>query len=116
MFFIVKVFFSALIIAIVTVIAKKFPSYGGIIAALPLVSLLSLIWLSIQGENSNSLSKFALGVLWGFPATVVLLLIVAVLLKNDCSLWISLALGITGWAVLITLQEKILKQFIRIFS
>ncbi|MEK3808141.1 DUF3147 family protein [Bacillus sp. FSL H8-0547] len=82
MYLLVKILVSAVIIGIVTEIARRFPAYGGIIAALPLVSLLSIIWLSVQGEGSESLSKFALGVLWGFPSTAVLLLIVYLLVKN----------------------------------
>lgn len=42
---------SALIIAGVTEMAKRVPTYGGIVAALPIVSLLSIIWLSVQGEK-----------------------------------------------------------------
>lgn len=46
----VKFFTSALIIVFVTELAKRFPLYGGIIAALPLISLLSIFWLMVQGE------------------------------------------------------------------
>ncbi|MCP1122704.1 hypothetical protein NKR74_05005 [Bacillus sp. 3103sda1] len=76
---------------------NSFLIYGGAIAALPLVSLLSIIWLYIQGEASESLSKFALGILWGFPATAVLLLIVYLLLKNTINLYACIFVGISGW-------------------
>ncbi len=78
-------------------------------AALPLVSLLSIIWLYIQGEQTTNLSKFALGVLWGFPATAVLLIIVYVSLKQSLSLIVCLGLGISGWFVCIMLQEVAVK-------
>lgn len=45
---IVKILLSAIIIGVVTEMAKRFPTYGGVIAALPLVSLLSLIWLWVE--------------------------------------------------------------------
>lgn len=76
-----KVIISALIIGFVTEISKRHPTYGGIIAALPLVSLLSLFWMQIQGEKTAQLSQFASGVLTGIPATVCLLAILAFLLK-----------------------------------
>ena len=63
MYLLAKILASAVIIGIVTEIARRFPTYGGVIAALPLVSLLSIIWLYVQGESNESLSKFALGVL-----------------------------------------------------
>jgi hypothetical protein len=109
-FLVIKILASAIIIGIVTEVAKRFPTYGGIIAALPLVSLLSLIWLYVQGEQTINLSKFALGVLWGFPATAVLLVIVAISLKASLSLFVSMGLGIGGWLVFLTLQSLLIKS------
>lgn len=107
MFTIVKVLISAAIIGIVTEIAKRSPTYGGIIAALPLVSLLSLIWISIQGEQTQTLSKFVFGVLKGFPATIILLLIVGLSLRAYMSLALSIFLGICGWGVFLIIQNSV---------
>lgn len=93
MFVVMKIIASAIVIGVVTEIARRFPSYGGVLAALPLVSLLSIIWLYVQGEQSATLSKFALGVLWGFPATAILLIIVYIALQNSLHLFLSIALG-----------------------
>jgi hypothetical protein len=109
MYVIMKIVISAIVIGIVTEIARRFPTYGGVIAALPLVSLLSIIWLYFQGEQSNTLSKFALGVLWGFPATAILLLIVYILLKNSIPLFISIGFGIGGWLLFLFIQDYLLK-------
>ena len=109
MYVVMKIIISAGIIAIVTEVARRFPAYGGVVAALPLVSLLSIIWLYVQGEQTANLSKFALGVLWGFPATAVLLLIVYFSLKHSLSLMMCLALGIGGWLICILLQEAAVK-------
>jgi len=107
MYMIIKIVISAIIIGIVTEISRRFPSYGGIVAALPLVSLLSIIWLYVQGEQTTTLSKFALGVLWGFPATAVLLFIVYMGLKHSVHLFVSIGLGISGWLIFIFVQDYI---------
>jgi hypothetical protein len=109
MYVIMKIVISAIIIGIVTEIARRFPTYGGVVAALPLVSLLSIIWLYFQGEQSNTLSKFALGVLWGFPATAILLIIVYILLKNSIPLFISIGFGIGGWLLFLFIQDYLFK-------
>jgi F0F1-type ATP synthase assembly protein I len=111
MYVIVKIIVSAIVIGIVTEISRRFPSYGGIIAALPLVSLLSIIWLYVQGEENTTLSKFALGVLCGFPATAVLLIIVYLALKKAIPLFISIGLGIGGWMIILFVQDIIIKNF-----
>ncbi|MCM3619790.1 DUF3147 family protein [Sutcliffiella horikoshii] len=110
MFLITKILVSAIIIGLVTEVARVFPKYGGIIAALPLVSLLSLFWLYMQGEQTTNLSKFALGVLWGFPATAVLLIIVAISLKASLSLFISIGLGVGGWILFLSLQDFLVRK------
>ncbi|WP_112180440.1 DUF3147 family protein [Paraliobacillus zengyii] len=109
MHIIMKVVISAIVIGVVTEIARRFPTYGGVVAALPLVSLLSIIWLYFQGEQSTTLSKFALGVLWGFPATAILLLIVYFLLKNSIPLFVSIGFGICGWLLFLFVQGFLLK-------
>lgn len=109
MYVVMKILVSAVVIGIVSEIAKRFPTYGGIVAALPLVSLLSIIWLYFQGEHTETLSKFSLGVLWGFPATAILLLIVYVSLKNSIPLFLSIGLGIGGWVIFLVIQDSIFK-------
>ncbi|MDX8045591.1 DUF3147 family protein [Gracilibacillus sp. S3-1-1] len=114
MYVILKIAVSAIIIGIVTEVARKLPSYGGIIAALPLVSLLSIIWLHVQGEKTATLSRFALGVLWGFPATAIMLLIIYFALQRSLHLYISISLGILGWLVFLLVQQLVVK-YIRFF-
>lgn len=116
MFVIMKIIASAIVIAIVTEISRRFPSYGGIVAALPLVSLLSIIWLYVQGEQTATLSKFALGVLWGFPATAVLLIIVYIALHNSVHLFLSIVLGGCGWLLFLVLQNFVIDYVRAIFT
>ncbi|MGM0950890.1 MAG: DUF3147 family protein [Bacillota bacterium] len=96
---------SAVIIGFITEISKRHPTYGGIIAALPLVSLLSLFWMQVQGEKTAQLSQFASGVLTGIPATVCLLAILAILLKIHVPFWLALCAGILGWVVFLWMQK-----------
>ncbi|UOE95009.1 DUF3147 family protein [Alkalihalobacillus sp. LMS39] len=115
MFFLTKVLVSAIIIGVVTEVARIFPKYGGIIAALPLVSLLSLVWLHVQGEQASNMSTFAFGVLWGFPATALLLTIVVICLKASLSLYVSIGLGVGGWLICLTVQNFFVKKILVLF-
>jgi len=107
----VKLFSSALIIACVTELAKKFPLYGGIIAALPLISLLSIFWLTVQGKTVKQIQTFTMGVILGLPATIVLLLVVYMMLKHSFSFILSLFAGIIVWGVILGIQKIIFAQF-----
>ena len=45
MYFLVKTLISAVLIAIISEVAKRNPSMGALIASLPLVSIIAIIWL-----------------------------------------------------------------------
>lgn len=115
MYVLMKVIISAIIIGIVTEVSRRFPNYGGVIAALPLVSLLSIIWLYVQGEKKEVVSRFALGVLYGFPATMVMLLVIYIALKNSVPLFVSIGLGICGWLLFLFLQDYTIAYVKKVF-
>ncbi|GIN90067.1 hypothetical protein J22TS1_11180 [Siminovitchia terrae] len=94
MYLLIKIISSAVIIGVVTELARRFPIYGGIVAALPLISILSIIWLTIQGESTQNVNKFTLGVLAGFPATAIMLFVIYIALKQSLHLVLAISLGI----------------------
>ncbi|MEC1826762.1 DUF3147 family protein [Bacillus velezensis] len=109
MFTIVKIIVSAAIIGIITEISRRSPSYGGIIAALPIVSMLSMVWLYIQGET-ETLSHFAFSVASGIPSTVIMLVIIGIALRHSLSFIAASGLGLTGWLVFLYAQDFIVKH------
>lgn len=106
MFFVVKILISAVIIGVVTEVAKRFPTYGGIIAALPLVSLLSVFWLLIQGQTAPQLSRFVWGVVTGLPATIVMLVCLYAALRITGHLGFALLVGVASWLLFLFVQQK----------
>lgn len=73
LFTLVKALVSALVILFVTWLANRSPTFGGWIAALPLVSLLSAFSLSVGQQSSRQIADFLTGVLWGLIPTAFLL-------------------------------------------
>ncbi|MEC1376611.1 DUF3147 family protein [Heyndrickxia sp. FSL K6-6286] len=111
MYLLLKIASSAVIIGVVTEVARRFPVYGGIVAALPLISILSIIWLTLQGTPNHNVSQFAWGVLVGLPATAVMLLVIYFGLKYSIHLVIAILLGIIAWGLFLLLQNLIMKAF-----
>ncbi|MCR6098088.1 DUF3147 family protein [Salipaludibacillus agaradhaerens] len=109
MYVTIKILTSAIIIAIISEVARRFPVYGGILAALPLVSLLSILWLSVQGESPEALSRFASGVLYGLPATAIMLAVIYLSLKHSLPLILALTLGLTSWGITLIVQNSAIK-------
>jgi len=112
MYLLLKIISSAAIIGIVTELARRYPVYGGIIAALPLISILSIIWLTVQGETTQNINKFTLGVLAGIPATIVMLFVIYISLKQSFHLILAISLGVVAWGIFLVFQKYIISVFV----
>ncbi|API93106.1 hypothetical protein J32TS6_13440 [Virgibacillus pantothenticus] len=111
MYLFIKIVSSAVIIGIVTELARRFPVYGGVIAALPLISILSIIWLTVQGESAKTINEFTVGVIAGLPATIVMLLIIYFAFKHSFHLSVAFLFGIIGWGFFLIIQKYITGLF-----
>ena len=95
---VIKLLLSSGIIVIVSEIAKKNTLIGGLIASIPLVSVMAMVWLYIDTkdiENINALSK---SILWMVVPSLALFISLPVLLKSGMNFYISM-----GISILITL-------------
>jgi hypothetical protein len=84
-FFIVKVAVSALIIAGVSELAKRMPSLGGLIAAMPLTTLLVLIWLYAETGDYQLAHTFTRSVLYAIIPTIFFFITALYLFKRGTS-------------------------------
>ena len=89
-FFIVKVAVSAVIIAGVSELAKRMPSLGGLIAAMPLTTLLVLIWLFAGTGDYQLAHTFTRSVLYAIIPTIFFFITALYLFKRGTSFIIIL--------------------------
>jgi hypothetical protein len=70
--FIIKLLLTNIIIIFCAQIGKKHPSLGGLIATMPLTSLLVLVWLQMDSPGDFRLmTGYTRGVLWGIVPTIL---------------------------------------------
>ena len=84
-FFVFKVVVSALIIAGVSELAKRMPSLGGLIAAMPLTTLLALIWLYAETGDYQLAHDFTRSVLFAIVPTIFFFISALYLFKRGAS-------------------------------
>jgi len=99
--FIIKTIISALIIAVVTEIAKRNPIMGGLIAAMPITTLISVVWLYYEKKDLPLISEFMHSVFWGMFPTLLFFIPALFLFKRGINFYfvitlcfISLGIGI----------------------
>ena len=74
MFFVVKILISAFVIAFASWLAGKKPVIAGFIIALPLVSLLSILFAYWEYRDMNKINEFAVSILVAIPLSLVFFL------------------------------------------
>ena len=108
MFFALKLVVSALAIALISELAKHLPSLSGLIAAMPLVTLLSLVWLFVETGDYQIAHRFTVGVLWGLAPTLFFFLAAIPLLKRGVSFPLTLGASLALWAVAALVHQRLL--------
>ncbi len=96
--FIVKLLLSNLIIIACARIGRSHPSLGGLIATMPLTSLLVLIWLHLDNPNDFPLLVgYTRGVLWGIIPTILFFAAVYLCFRRQLPLSLALSAGFGVW-------------------
>ena len=91
MYFLIKIFTSAAIIALVSEVAKRSPSLGGLIASLPLVSLMGILWLWHDTEDKTRIADHAFSTFWYVLPSLPMFLLLPYLLRRDVPFAYSMA-------------------------
>ncbi|MFN3911960.1 DUF3147 family protein [Hyphomonas sp.] len=97
-YLILKAAISGLLIAAISEIARRFPSFGGLVASLPLVSLIAIVWLWNDTAGDRSLvAGHARATLWFVVPSLPFFLIFPALLERNVGFWLALlaASGVT---------------------
>ncbi|MGE5564171.1 MAG: DUF3147 family protein [Bacillota bacterium] len=89
----IKAALSGIIIAIVSQVAKRYPGFGALIASLPLVSVLGMIWLWRDKPDVPNMAAHVEATFWFVLPSLPMFLIIPWLLRSGVSFWASLAIG-----------------------
>ena len=89
----IKAALSGIIIAIVSQVAKRYPGFGALIASLPLVSVLGMIWLWRDKPDVPNMAVHVEATFWFVLPSLPMFLLIPWLLRSGTSFWVSLALG-----------------------
>ena len=108
--FLAKLALSNLIIVTCVLIGRRFPTLGGLLATMPLTSLIVLIWLaSDRPGDSGFLTEYTRGVLWGILPTIAFFSVAYICLRKGVGLPLALALGSAVWLGGAVLHQQLLR-------
>src|SRR6187397_1073986 len=89
----IKAALSGILIAIISEVAKRYPGFGGLIASLPLVSVLGMIWLWHDRPDAGNMAMHAEATFWFVLLSLALGCVVTILLYS-LMVWAGPRLGL----------------------
>ena len=91
---VIKAVISGLLVATISLIAKRYPGWGGLVASLPLVSLLSMLWLYGETRDSERVAALAMGTFWFFLPSMPMFIVIPMMLRSGYSFGLTMACAI----------------------
>lgn len=89
----IKALLSGLIIAAVSEIARRQPGVGALVASLPLISILGMIWLWRDTHDAVRMATHAEATFWYVLPSLPMFLVVPGLLRREVGFWPALTAG-----------------------
>ena len=107
----IKALISGALIAAASEFARRSPGWGGLIASLPLVSFLAMLWIWRDTGDSARIADFAISstafVIASLPAFLALAMLLRRGLAVPLALAVFLAIGLACYLTMIWLGKRI---------
>ena len=111
MYYFTKLIITALIIVIVSEVAKKSTFIGAIIISVPLTSLLAFTWLYIDTKDYQKVIDLSYGTILLSIPSFAFFIILPILLKFKQNFTFSILISIIGTALIYFIFSYFLKKF-----
>jgi hypothetical protein len=109
-FYLVKIAVTAALIVVISEIAKRSSFMGALLASIPLISVLAMLWRYVETKDVVKVSALATSVFWLVLPSLALFISLPLLLKQGVHFYISisLAMGLTAgcyWLMVVLLNH-----------
>ena len=92
LYLVIKAAISGVIVAAVSEIARRYPGWGGLVASLPLTSLLAMVWLWRDSGDAERVAELSVSTIWFFIPSVPLFIALPWLLRSGIGFWAAIAI------------------------
>ena len=110
-YYIVKVAVSAVLIVAISEIAKRSTLIAGLIASLPIVSLLAFVWLYLDTRSIDKVAALSTRIFWLVLPSLSLFIVLPPLLKKTGNFYVSLGVSVAIMLACYLAMVIALRQF-----
>ena len=98
LYYLTKVAVTAVLVVLISEIAKRSSLFGAVLASVPLTSVLAMLWLYVDTGDVGKISALASSIFWLVLPSLALFIALPVLLAHGVNFYLSLtaSIGITA--------------------
>lgn len=89
----IKAAISGVLIAVASTLARRYPGLGALVASLPLISVLGMVWLWKDQPDTQNMAAHATATFWYVLPSLPMFLLIPALLRHGAGFWTALAAG-----------------------
>jgi len=110
-YYLTKIAITTALIVAISEIAKRSSFIGALLASIPLVSVLAMLWLYVDTKDVEKISDLATSVFWLVLPSLVLFISLPLLLKQGLHFYLSISLSIGFTVVAYWLMVVVLSHY-----
>ena len=111
LYLLLKATISGVLVAAVSEIARRYPGWGGLVASLPLVSLLAMTWLYADTRETAKVADLAQSTFWFFLPSMPMFVLIPWLLRSGWSwaatMTLAIAMTLALYAIMFWLAPRL---------
>ena len=111
MYYAIKIAITALLVVVISEVARRSSFIGALLASIPLVSVLAIVWLYVDTGDIEKISALADSIVWLVLPSLALFIVLPLLLKAGVNFWLSMGAGIAVTAFCYWLVLTVLSNF-----
>jgi len=93
-YYLTKIIITTFLIVLISEIAKRSSFIAALLASIPLVSVLAMMWLYVDTKDIDKVSSLATGVFWLVIPSLALFIALPLLLKQGLNFYLSMSISI----------------------
>jgi len=93
-YYVTKLVVTALLIVLISEVAKRSSLAGALLAAIPLVSILAMTWMYIDTNESKNAVEFSHRIVWLIAPSMTLFIVFPMLIKKGLGFYSSMGISI----------------------
>ena len=93
LYLVIKAGVSGVLIALISEVARRQPGWGGLLASLPLTSVLAMIWLWRDSGDTGKIADQAISTFWFILPSIPMFLIIPAMLRHGFGFWFTMVLS-----------------------